>query len=60
MKSKSYEAPHYAAFSNPLSLHCTSVQIYTSAPCSLIPSVYISLLISEIEFRNYTEAQAEL
>jgi hypothetical protein len=36
-KSTSYEAPHYAVFSNLLSLHLSSV----STPCSPTPSVYV-------------------
>jgi hypothetical protein len=39
-KSISYEA-HYADFFNLLSLHLTSVQIVSSAPCSQTPLVYV-------------------
>jgi hypothetical protein len=36
-KSRSYEAPHYVVFSNLLSLHLFSVQIFSSAPCTQTP-----------------------
>jgi hypothetical protein len=39
--STSYEAPHYAAFSNLLSLHPSSAQKFSSAPRSQTPSVYV-------------------
>jgi hypothetical protein len=39
--STSYEAPNNAVFSTLLSLHLSSVQIYSSAPCLQTPSVYV-------------------
>jgi hypothetical protein len=46
-KSTSYETPHYAVFSNLLSLHSYLVQIFSSTPCSQTPEVYSSLDIRE-------------
>jgi hypothetical protein len=54
-RSINYEAPHYAIFSNLLSCHLSSVQIFSSAPCSQTPSVYVPSLMSKTEFRAYTE-----
>jgi hypothetical protein len=42
VKSASYEAPHYTVFSNLLSLHLFSAQIF-SAPCSQTPLVCVFL-----------------
>jgi hypothetical protein len=55
-KSTSYEAPHYAAFSNLLSLHLSFslVQIF-STPCSQTPSIYVFPLILETRFQTHTD-----
>jgi hypothetical protein len=42
--STSYEAPHYAAFCNLLSLHLSSVQVFSSTSSSQTPTVYGSSL----------------
>jgi hypothetical protein len=42
-ESTSYEAPHYAVFSNLLSLHLSLVQIFSSAACSQMPHVYVPI-----------------
>jgi hypothetical protein len=51
-KGTSYEYPHYAVFSTLPSLHPSLVQIYSLAPCSQTPSVYVAPLMSETMFRR--------
>jgi hypothetical protein len=60
VEESSYEALHYAFFSNFLSLHLSTVQIFSSAHCSQIPSVYSLSLMSETMFHTHTEPQAKL
>jgi hypothetical protein len=56
----SYEPPHYAVFSNLPSLHISSVQTFSSTPCSQTPSIYVLSLMSEIKFHTSIEPQAKL
>jgi hypothetical protein len=56
----SYEDPRYAIFSNLLSLHPSSVQIFSSASCSQTFSVYVPTLSTQTKLRTDTESQIEL
>jgi hypothetical protein len=60
VQSTSYEAPHYAVFSNLLSLHLSLVQIFSSAPCFRTPSVYVPPLKSEPRFHTHREPRCNL
>jgi hypothetical protein len=55
-----YETPHYAGFSSLLSLRFSLVQIFSSAPCSHIPSLYAPNSISKAKFHTHTETQVNL
>jgi hypothetical protein len=46
-----YEAPHYAVFSNILSLHLSSDQIFYSVPCSQTPTPGKETLIPMVGLR---------
>jgi hypothetical protein len=59
-KSIIYDASHYAVFSNLLLLCHSLVQVFSSAPCSQTPSVYISSLTSETKVDTHTRSQAKL
>jgi hypothetical protein len=49
-KSTNYKCPRHAVFNTLLSPHPSSVQIFSSAPWSQTPSVYIPSLMSETKF----------
>jgi hypothetical protein len=52
----SYEAPHYAVFSNLLPFNLSSIQIFSSASCSHVPSVCVLPLMLETKFHTHTES----
>jgi hypothetical protein len=60
VKTTSYEAPHYAAFFTLKSFHSSKFQIFSSAPCSQTPSVYVPAIMSETKFHTHTEPQLKL
>jgi hypothetical protein len=47
-------------FSNPLSLHLSSIETFPLAPCSQTPLVCVPALISETKLYTYTEPQENL
>jgi hypothetical protein len=60
MRRTSYEAPHYVLFSDLPSRHLSSDQIFSSAPFSQTPSVYIPPLMSENKSHAHTELNRPL
>jgi hypothetical protein len=52
-RSTSYEAPHCKAFYKLLSLHLSSVKIFSSTPYSVRQSFYIPPSVSETKFHNH-------
>jgi hypothetical protein len=59
VNSTNYEAPRYEAFSTLPSLHPSLIKIFSSAPSSQTPSVYVPLLPSETMFHPHIEPQAK-
>jgi hypothetical protein len=55
-----FEAPHYAGLSNLLLFHPSSVQIFSSAPCSQMLSVCVLPIMSDTKFHTHTKLQAKL
>jgi hypothetical protein len=59
-KSTSYAVPHYAVLFSLMSPHLSPVQIFSSAPWSQTPSVYVHPLIPETKIHTHKEPQAKL
>jgi hypothetical protein len=58
-KSTSYEVPHYTVLFNLTSPHPSLVQIFSSAPWSQTPSVYVHPLILGTKINIHKEPQAK-
>jgi len=54
------EALHYAVFSILLPLPSSWVQIFSSAPCPLTPSIYVLSLLREAKFHAPTKQEVKL
>jgi hypothetical protein len=58
-KSTSYKPPHYTVFFNLLSLHLSSVQIFSSAPCSQTSSFCVPTLMSHTKFHTHIQSHRQ-
>jgi hypothetical protein len=54
------KTPYYSVFSSLLSLHVSSIQIFSSPPCSQTPSAYVPPLMTETQFHTHRKVQAKL
>jgi hypothetical protein len=58
--STNYEAPRYAVFSTLPSLYPSLVKIFSSAPCSQTPSVYVPLVLLGTMFHTHIETTGKI
>jgi hypothetical protein len=60
MQSANNEAPHYAVLPNLLPLRPSSIQIFSSEPCSQIPLICVPLLERNTKFHTHTKQLVNL